>query len=67
MHLDNNSKDLTIWKKTGLYGYEYDSFVDYNIDICGILIYKYSQIFTNLKILIINSKFTNLQIEKFKN
>ena len=58
---------MTIWKKTGLYGYEYDSFVDYNIDICGVLIYKYSQIFTTLKILIINSKFTNLQIEKFKN
>lgn len=57
---------MTIWKKTGLYGYEYDSFVDYNIDICGILIYKYSQIFTNLKILIINSKFTNLQIQKLK-
>ena len=51
---------MTIWKKSGLNGYEYDSFVDHNIDICGILIYKYLQIFTNSQILKINSKFTNL-------
>ena len=75
MYLGNNFKDLVtpdnvkglnMKYETGLNGYEYGSFVDYNIDICDIWIYKYLQIFTNLQILIINSKFTNLQIQKLK-
>ena len=59
-------KGLNMKYETGFNGYEYGSFVDYNIDICDIRIYKYLQIFTNLQILIINSKFTNLQIQKLK-